>query len=301
MKFSEYQREARRTDQLSSGSDSTALMVPLLGLAGEAGQLLTELKKYLLTGDDRTLLTGVVKEELGDVLWYLSCVADRFGLALDDIAFANLVKTQNRWPIQQGTAAPQPAAEFLFDDQFPLGEQLPRSITLRFEEISADGATRVRITFVDGALAGAQLTDNAYEDDGYRYHDAFHLAYAAILGWSPVLRKLWNCKRKSNKVIDEVEDGGRAQVIEEGIAALVFSGAKDREYYANVDHIDSSVLRVIKKMTSHLEVSVRSYRDWQDAILAGYRVFRALQEHRGGYVHLSLREHRIEHRTSADG
>ena len=41
---------------------------------------------------------------------------------------------------------------------------------------------------MDGVLVGAALTDNAYQDDGYRFHDVFHIAFTAILGWSPVLR-----------------------------------------------------------------------------------------------------------------
>ncbi|HEU4730642.1 MAG TPA: nucleoside triphosphate pyrophosphohydrolase family protein [Kofleriaceae bacterium] len=301
MKFTEYQREARRTDQLAEDNHSTnALMVPVLGLAGEVGQLVSEVKKCLLTGDDRAVLASVVKEELGDVLWYMSTLADRFELLLDDIAFANLVKVQNRWPTQRGSEELQSTAQYLFDDTFPASEQLPRTVGLRFEEIASENTKRVRITFVDGAQAGAILSDNAYIDDGYRYHDAFHLAYAAILGWSPVLRKLWACKRKSKPAVDEVEDGGRAQVIEEGISALVFSEAKDREYYVQTDRVPSSLVRIIKNMTSHLEVSVRSYREWQDAIVAGYRIFRCLQENHGGYVYLDLRRHKIEYRRVID-
>jgi NTP pyrophosphatase (non-canonical NTP hydrolase) len=300
MKLEEYQREARRTDQLADNQTSiNALLVPLLGMSGEVGQLTSEVKKYLLTGDDRAVLAGVIKEELGDVLWYMSTLADRFGLSLDDIAFANLVKTQNRWPTHKGPGAPTKTAEFLFDDGFSATEQLPRSVALKFEENKNSlGVNRVRITFVDGAEAGAILSDNAYVDDGYRYHDAFHLAYAAVLGWSPVLRKLWSRKRKSNPAIDEVEDGGRAQVIEEGIAALVFSEAKDRDFYAQPDRVPSSLVRIIKNMTSHLEVSVRSYREWQEAIVAGYKVFRAMQDNHGGYVYLDLRARKIEHRMT---
>ena len=66
---------------------------------------------------------------------------------------------------------------------------------------------------MDGAPLGNELTDNAYENDGYRYHDVFHLAYAAVLGWSPVIRKLMDRKRKSDPQIDRIEDGGRATAL----------------------------------------------------------------------------------------
>jgi hypothetical protein len=40
----------------------------------------------------------------------------------------------------------------------------------------------------NGVNIGDRLTDNKLEKDDYRFHDVFHLANAAILGWSPVLR-----------------------------------------------------------------------------------------------------------------
>src|SRR2546425_1996035 len=51
------------------------------------------------------------------------------------------------------------------------------------------------------------IQDNAYDDDGYRFHDVFHFAHLAILGWSPVLRKLLKRKRRNDVLVDEVEDG----------------------------------------------------------------------------------------------
>ena len=38
-----------------------------------------------------------MREELGDVLWYVAALADRFGLDLDDIAAASLYKVADRW------------------------------------------------------------------------------------------------------------------------------------------------------------------------------------------------------------
>jgi NTP pyrophosphatase (non-canonical NTP hydrolase) len=298
MDFNEYQVEARRTDQLAKTDkgDFQRLLMPLLGLAGEAGQLITEFKNHQLRGDDRLHFAAIVKEELGDVLWYLSNIADRFDIKLDDVAFANLQKVQNRWPAQDDRDDPKP--KFRFDEQFPPNEQLPRRATLLFEDAKVEDRGIVRISFTEGgAAAGNPLTDNSYSDDGYRFHDAFHLAYAAVLGWSPVLRKLWRLKRKSKPRVDEVEDGGRAQVIEEGVAALVFSDAKERRLYENAQRVDSSVLRVVKNMTAHLEVSIRSYREWQSAILEGFKVFRQLQVNGGGYVTFDMDQRTIEYRV----
>jgi len=271
MQFSEYQKQAAKTDQAVVGQIATQndpLLVPLLGLAGEAGELLSECKKYFISGDDRVHFKAIVKEELGDILWYLANVATRFDLKLDDVAFENLVKTQNRWPMAKKGGLPAPMSSFMFDAEYPAGEQLPRKLTLLLEDTVFENRRVVRISMADtGGQVGAKLTDNAYTEDGYRFHDAFHLAYAAVLGWSPVLRDLLERKRRSKPQVDEVEDGGRATAIEEGISALVFADAKDRSMYATSTDVDSTILRIIKNMTGHLEVSVRSYKEWQDAIL----------------------------------
>jgi|HubBroStandDraft_6_1064221.scaffolds.fasta_scaffold724112_2 hypothetical protein len=51
---------------------------------------------------------------------------------------------------------------------------------------------------------------------------SFYLAYVVVLGWSPVIRKLINRKRKSHSNVDSGENGGRAIANEEGISTLVF-------------------------------------------------------------------------------
>ena len=48
------------------------------------------------------------------------------------------------------------------------------------------------------ALGWCVRSGNNRRDDGYRFHDVVHLAYAAILGWSPVTRALLDCKRRSS-------------------------------------------------------------------------------------------------------
>ena len=64
------------------------LIVPMLGLAGETGQLLSEYKKHLRDGEAHRLFKERVSEELGDLLWYIANVASKFDLTLDEIAVA---------------------------------------------------------------------------------------------------------------------------------------------------------------------------------------------------------------------
>ncbi len=78
-----------------------------------------------------------------------------------------------------------------------------------FKEKTIEGKSYV-IQQCTGINIGDRLTDNRLEPDDYRFHDVFHLAYAAILGWSPVLRALFKVKRKSCPKIDENQDGARA-------------------------------------------------------------------------------------------
>lgn len=79
----EYTSQALTTDQRS---DSGSLTFPLLGLFGETGSLLSEVKKKQRDRASYLGYAGAVVEELGDVLWYLTAVADRGGLSLADIA-----------------------------------------------------------------------------------------------------------------------------------------------------------------------------------------------------------------------
>ena len=74
MDFNEYQRHSQETDQ-KPGGDDDALIVPLLGLVGEAGTLQSEFKKRLRDGDAHARFTEQVAEELGDILWYVSNLA----------------------------------------------------------------------------------------------------------------------------------------------------------------------------------------------------------------------------------
>ena len=172
----------------------------------------------------------------------------------------------------------------LFDDDYPRWEQLPRRMDVWIREETPGTA----VTLIDGTQAGDPLRDNRYEDDGYRFHDVFHIAYAAILGWSPTIRAFLRRKRKSNPGADEVEDGGRARVIEEGISAMVFSHAERRNFLADDEEISRQLLRTIMDMTAHLEVRARTEADWERAIRAGFRAWRQVRSQGGGHLQADL-------------
>ena len=286
MDFDEYQKRANNRDQVpaSPGEEpdhgSPAMLVPLMGLAGEVGEILSEYKKRLRDQHSYGLFRDRMTEELGDLLWYLSNVAAKFGVSLEQVARSNLEKIEARW-------ASLEERPFL-DEGYPPHEQLPRELTVEFR---LDGEKTI-IT-VDDVPYGDPLTDNRSEPDGYRFHDVFHLAHMAVLGWSPVFRALLKRKRKSDPAIDEVQDGGRAVAIEEGITAIVFGYAEVHDYLAGASGVSSEMLRAIKQATRHLEVSSRHEGEWEKAILLGFEVWRQVKANESGLVRVDLNEKAI--------
>jgi len=279
MNFDTYQDRAQETDQ-RPGDDESSLVVPLLGLAGETGSLLTEYKKLLRDGPAYRVFSERIREEIGDILWYVSNIATKAGLRLEDIAESNLRKIQNRW--NPPADMPLLVGQRFLDESYPETEQLPRIFRITIHE--KDGPTPSVRVFMDDEQIGSHLTDNAYDDDGYRFHDVLHLAFAAVLGWSPVARAIMRKKRKSEPRIDEVEDGGRAAVIDEAIAALAFDYARRHAFLKGVATLDYDLLKTIKSLTEHLEVRSASLHSWEQAILQGFAVWRQIVVHRGGIV-----------------
>jgi len=249
---------------------------PLLGLAGETGSLVSEYKKRLRDGQ-YSAFEQEVSEDLGDLLWYAATLARTFGLSLDEIAKANLVKASSIWSDELGPARHYDAG--YLDDQ-----RLPRQFTITFTEVPGkDGLPRAKMYSGD-TLFGDPLDDNAYEDDHYRFHDALHLAHAAVLGWSPVTRALLRKKRKTNPLVDRVEDGARAVAHEEGLTAFIFSEAETRNFFQGSQRLDWDLLKTIRRMVVHLEVRDQPPNAWRRAILQGYEVWGQLRHNKGGVV-----------------
>lgn len=274
MDLDEYQLATAATDIRPDPLDPA---LPLLGLAGEVGSLVTEYKKKLRGGEAYVGFDVEVREDLGDLLWYAATLARTLGLSLNDIAVANLAKANSMW----GEELPPPRQ---YDTRFPTGQRLPRQFTTRFATVSGpDGLPRVKI-YLGTDPAGDALDDNAYEEDHYRFHDALHLAHAAVLGWSPVFRWMLQAKRKDDLTIDRVEDGARAIALEEGLTAFIFSEAAQRGFFEGTDRVDWDLLKTVRRMTANLEVGDQPPHAWRRAILHGYAVWRQLRQHGGGIV-----------------
>lgn len=212
-------------------------------------------------------------------------VADDSNIGLEDAARKNLEKTRSRWPRERNWAP-------LFDSEFPEEERIPRKLKVEFRE-TGSGDKPVVVLRCNGLNLGDRLTDNFGAPDGYRFHDVFHFAHAVYLGWSPILRGLLKCKRKSKPEVDESEDGARAGIIEEAVSATVFSRAKEVGYYEGIDGVDYDLLKTIQGFVKGFEVDRAPLWQWEEAILNGYRVFRELRRNKGGLVTLDLVEHKL--------
>jgi NTP pyrophosphatase (non-canonical NTP hydrolase) len=269
--FEAYQEMVTRT------GEGRSRLVPLLGLVGEIGDLHATIKKLVLQKDHPNFRSEL-REELGDILWYLTRLASVYEIGLEEIASENAQKAEALYSIGEISN---------FDSTFSMGERLPRQFTVRFTEKRLKAGLRVRITIKDVAIGDA-LTDNAYEDDGYRYHDVFHLGFAAVLGWSPVIRSLLKRKRKSDRKIDEVEDGARALIVEEAISILLFNQGPERGWYRDDAAADIGLYKTIRQMVSGLEVRSCTAKQWMKAIRQGYSAFHLLQQNHGGDVLVDL-------------
>ncbi len=97
MELNEYQRVAKTTAVYTSAEQQ--LVCTVLGLNGEAGEVAEKIKKIIR---DKNSMIGdadrkEIQKELGDVLWYLSVLADTLGLELEEVAVMNLEKLRSRY------------------------------------------------------------------------------------------------------------------------------------------------------------------------------------------------------------
>jgi NTP pyrophosphatase (non-canonical NTP hydrolase) len=249
-------------------------------LGARAGELLVVRSDLATMGPIDTL--GLLLSDM-----FVVCVL--FSLKMKDVAVTNLQKFESRWPTE-------PKYLDLFDDGMPPFEKFPREFKMMFIERETANGKRYVIQQMHGVNIGDRLTDNVGQPDGYRFHDVFHLAYIAHLGWSPVIRGLLKLKRKSNADLDENQDGARAMIIEEGIVAWIFNHAVDRDLFMNAKpgKLEYGLLKQVHDMVKSYEVADCPLWQWERAILDGFKVFREITEAGGGAVNVNLKDHTIE-------
>jgi NTP pyrophosphatase (non-canonical NTP hydrolase) len=254
----------------------------LIELAGKVGRLLDDVATNRIEHNRDVLAAHLV-----EIFRALVSAADEASVDLDQAACRNVAKTLSRWPRPE-QRIPSP----LFDEGDDPEERLPRRIEMDIAERGPEGKKYVRLRCNELNI-GDRLTDNKAEEDDYRFHDVFHLAYAAILGWSPVTRALFKVKRKSRPKADETQDGARATLVEEGISTWIFSHACQLNYFDSITALDYPLLKTIQAQVKGYEVESCPLWMWEKAILDGYAVFRCLRTLRKGIVTANLSERSI--------
>lgn len=257
----------------------------LLELAAAVGAVVAAGPAPASAAERTTLSSRLVR-----VFGLLVSAADEAGVTLEAAAKRNVEKTLDRWPVERVFPP-------LFDSEEDETERLPRSLTIDIFERSVGRGTYV-FQRCHGIHIGDRLTDNSMTADDYRFHDVFHYAYAAVLGWSPVLRALFRVKRKSKPEIDENEDGARAALTEEGIVAWIFGEGERLKRFEGLGSGDLpfGLLKQVRQFVQRYEVGRCPLWLWEDAILQGFTAFRYLKSHRRARVimHLERRSLTVE-------
>ena len=267
------------------------MIVRSLGLAGETGELLSEYKKYLRDGEAHRLF-----KERWPRRW------------------ATCSGTSPTWPPSSAwssTTWPSPTSRRTaavscpdtglrrFDADLPEAERLPRRFEVQLIDSDARTAASPR-GHRRRAVRDPKLTDNAYDPDGYRFHDVFHFAFAAVLAWSPVTRSLIRRKAKKQTAARRSRGrrpGGRDRGRDLRAGFRLRPPAPDAggrgapRFPASTD---------VKDMTSHLEVSRRTTGEWEQAIF-GLWVWRAVHAAGGGRIGVDLDARRIDYLGPAGG
>lgn len=298
IQFDDYQKVAFLTARTEGKTLVEVCLAVLSQLCGELFRLkLPDIELTL----NKTLPDRPVEDVLGEIAWHIAAIASVYAVSLNQIVEENVRKVSLRY----GRGEPTP----LYDNDENLLEQekLPRRLEVCF--VSAPGK-RLQM-YSNGKQLGDPLTDNARDEDGYRFHDVLHLAFAAKLGWSPLLRKLLSRKRKSKPQIDEVEDGARARIMEEAlINAIHVEGVRqarvrpqsessdDTRLFAARSEISFDLLKLIQNFVRENEVAKSQYWEWEDAIYEGFDIFHKLREEGQGTVTLDLKERSISFRPT---
>jgi NTP pyrophosphatase (non-canonical NTP hydrolase)/phosphopantetheinyl transferase (holo-ACP synthase) len=293
--FDDYQQIAYKTARTKG---RTLLEVCLAVLS----QLGAELLRATLPKIERTLNKNIADRDpnvvLGEISWHLSAIASLYHLSLNEVIKANQAKVSYRTP--KGPPTP------LHDEGRSAHEQFPRVFDIAFVSI---GYRKSRMYF-EGRRLGNDLTDNNTQDDGYRFHDVLHLAFVAHLGWSPVLRGFMKRKRPD---VDDVQDGGRAKIVEELVIKAIHSEGERQardparcaiegpvRHFPDRASIPFSLLKTIRGWVEveRSEVGTNMFWEWENAIYDGHEIFFQLRQHKQGTVRVDMNSRKVSFRPT---
>ena len=97
MTFDEYQQQALST-ALTNPDPTLDKNHWVLGIAGEAGEVVEKWKKIIAYRDGKITQEdlGELAKELGDIVWYVAVLSHSLGLSFDAIMQSNVEKLKSR-------------------------------------------------------------------------------------------------------------------------------------------------------------------------------------------------------------
>ena len=283
---------------LTARTDGETLLTVCMAVLAQLG---AQMMRHLLPEVEHRLNVQLkdrpMRIILAEICWHVAAVATLYDLDLDVIAKANVEKNRFRRPDREPTS--------LHDRDRPEDEQLPREFEVEIRSVSPDTS---EMWWREGRL-GDPLKDNSHQPDGYRFHDVMHLANAAHLGWSPVLRKMMGRKRTSDDSLDNVEDGGRAAVVEEAIVKVIHAEAarrarirepevadEARKLFPAEEEVPFALLKLVQRLAEGHEVYRNKAWEWEASIRSGYDLFQKLRDHKEGRITVNLERRLISFR-----
>ena len=101
MKPQDYQKKVEE-NWMTGFTESESLQIALLGLSGEAGEVMEHYKKRLRSRLPVLERNEKALDELGDVLFYVTKIASIQGSTLEELMERNLAKLESRKALYDG-------------------------------------------------------------------------------------------------------------------------------------------------------------------------------------------------------
>lgn len=97
MQASEYQKKVLSTASPMITKDKNSMFLNgALGMCGESGEVADIIKKHTFQGHD--LATDKIREEAGDVLWYIAIICEALDITIEELMDDNIRKLSARYP-----------------------------------------------------------------------------------------------------------------------------------------------------------------------------------------------------------
>ena len=98
MNLKEYQEACKRTAK-EFATPETEIATWGLGIAGEAGDVASCIKKIFAQQNKAISIKEGMKENLGDTLWYVAMICNFYGWDLEEVLKENIKKLEERYPM----------------------------------------------------------------------------------------------------------------------------------------------------------------------------------------------------------